>query len=231
MHRAMKNIKSNHFLNGEFASEEIYEAEGVSALSKYRDVNNIGPFFSHESLLSNISLPSIVTDCNRIYYGANQVVKDFNDIFNVVENKVVFKNRKLRERFFDFSKRVFEINPKIFNLRETFSIFDYGLFKFAVSLKSVNDMYDRSKIIISILNFDSDRVIDHAIFGELFGLTPAENRLAAMLVNGKSVIECAEELGVRISTVREQLSNIFAKTRTSRQPELVSMLSKLDLLV
>jgi DNA-binding CsgD family transcriptional regulator len=55
--------------------------------------------------------------------------------------------------------------------------------------------------------------------------------LAVLLINGKSVIECADELGVRISTVREQLSNLFAKTRTSRQPELVSMLSRLDLLV
>lgn len=175
-------------------------------------------------------LPSLLTDGAKMFYGTNESIADFDDLLCIVEGRIVFKNRKMRERFSDFAKKVQEINPKIFNIREAFSIIEYGVFKSTVNLKSINDALERNKILISIIHFEIDRVIDHAVLAELFGLTPAEGRLAAMLVNGKSVIECAEELGIRVSTVREQLSNLFAKTRTSRQPELVSMLSRLDLL-
>lgn len=227
----MIHRKINYVPSGELATEEFAPFGGECDSLVAGFPASSGPFFSHKDLLSNIPLPSILTDGTKMYYGSNESVTDFEDLLCIVEGRIVFKNRQMRERFSDFATKIKEINPKIFNIRETFSIIEYGVFKSTINLKSVNDMFDRNKILISIIHFEIDRVIDHAVLAELFGLTPAEGRLAAMLVNGKSVIECAEELGVRVSTVREQLSNLFAKTRTSRQPELVAMLSRLDLLV
>jgi len=54
-----------------------------------------------------------------------------------------------------------------------------------------------------------------------FGLTPAEARLAVNLVTGKSLRSAAAKLGISYETARSQLKNIFNKTGTGRQAELV----------
>jgi DNA-binding CsgD family transcriptional regulator len=60
----------------------------------------------------------------------------------------------------------------------------------------------------------------------LFGLTPAEARLAGLLVEGQSVNEIAEGLKLSRETVRNQLKIVFAKTGAHRQGELVALLSQ-----
>lgn len=67
-----------------------------------------------------------------------------------------------------------------------------------------------------------------SILSELFGLTPAEARLAMYIGSGKRPTEAADELAVSHNTVRCQLSNVFAKTSTRRQADLVRLLSLLD---
>jgi len=54
-----------------------------------------------------------------------------------------------------------------------------------------------------------------------FDLTPAEIRTLGRLLGGSSPAEIADELGVALPTVRTHLSNIFAKTGTARQLDLV----------
>jgi DNA-binding CsgD family transcriptional regulator len=66
-----------------------------------------------------------------------------------------------------------------------------------------------------------------ALLRTKFGLTTAEAEIAAALSNGSSLNECASRRGVAIPTVRNQLQSIFAKTSTSRQAELVALLSRL----
>jgi DNA-binding CsgD family transcriptional regulator/PAS domain-containing protein len=61
----------------------------------------------------------------------------------------------------------------------------------------------------------------------LYGLTPAETRLAENIVGGLTPAEAAAKLGVSISTTRTQLRALFAKTDTQRQSELVQLLSGL----
>ncbi len=55
----------------------------------------------------------------------------------------------------------------------------------------------------------------------LYGLTPAEGRLLAELVGGRSLEDAARALGVKKETGRKRLANIFQKTQTNRQAELV----------
>ncbi|WP_460479274.1 helix-turn-helix transcriptional regulator [Comamonas humi] len=58
----------------------------------------------------------------------------------------------------------------------------------------------------------------------IFGLSPAETRLLPPLLRGSTPAEVATELGVKISTVRSQLSSIFAKTGATRQQDLIRLL-------
>src|SRR5262249_5329397 len=54
-----------------------------------------------------------------------------------------------------------------------------------------------------------------------FGLTPAEARLALQLVAGETLRAAAAKLGITYETARTELKNIFNKTGTCRQAELV----------
>ena len=57
-----------------------------------------------------------------------------------------------------------------------------------------------------------------------FGLTPAEARLALQLVAGETLRSAGVKLGISYETARTHLKNIFSKTGTRRQAELVVVL-------
>ena len=59
---------------------------------------------------------------------------------------------------------------------------------------------------------------------QIFGLTPAEARLAIELSSGQTLEEIAEKQEINVSTVRAHLKKIFQKTDTNRQAELVRLL-------
>jgi DNA-binding CsgD family transcriptional regulator len=63
-----------------------------------------------------------------------------------------------------------------------------------------------------------------SILQRVYGLTPAEAKLAARLLTGKSVEEAARELGVAESTARTQLKSLFTKLDVRRQSDLVRLL-------
>jgi DNA-binding CsgD family transcriptional regulator len=56
---------------------------------------------------------------------------------------------------------------------------------------------------------------------ELFGLTPAEARLTAALVDGERLEEYADRLKISVNTARTQSKQVFAKTGCGGQVELV----------
>lgn len=58
----------------------------------------------------------------------------------------------------------------------------------------------------------------------LYDLTAAESRVANEVMQGKSLEHCAASLGHSVSTSRNLLKRVFAKTNTGRQNELVSLL-------
>ncbi len=63
--------------------------------------------------------------------------------------------------------------------------------------------------------------VSQPLLRSLFGLSPAEARLASLLVAGKSLENAAKELNISRHTARAQLKSIFARTGTNRQPDLV----------
>ncbi|HSO41990.1 MAG TPA: helix-turn-helix transcriptional regulator [Rhodospirillales bacterium] len=66
--------------------------------------------------------------------------------------------------------------------------------------------------------------IDPMRLCDLYGLSRAEARVAALLAQGHRLDETAQILGVAYETVRKHLKQIFSKTGTDRQAELVRML-------
>jgi DNA-binding CsgD family transcriptional regulator len=70
----------------------------------------------------------------------------------------------------------------------------------------------------SITSLSADRI------SRLFGLSPAESRVAAALCEGMSISEYAVAHGITTGTARFQLKQVLAKTATERQSELVRKL-------
>ena len=58
----------------------------------------------------------------------------------------------------------------------------------------------------------------------LYGLTPAECRVALLLSDGRAPQEIAKMVGVTQNTVRSQIKSIFSKTGVRRQGELIQLL-------
>lgn len=77
---------------------------------------------------------------------------------------------------------------------------------------------------VFISDSDGQHTIDSRLWSICFLMTPAESRLAKLLVAGSSLKESAERLQVSSNTAKTQLRSIMAKTATHRQGDLVRVL-------
>src|SRR5215831_2871223 len=80
--------------------------------------------------------------------------------------------------------------------------------------------YPQTTRLRSLVGKQSSNIRVEAV-ATAFDLTPAEIRTLGRLLGGSSPAEIANELGVAMPTVRTHLSNIFGKTGTARQLDLV----------
>jgi DNA-binding CsgD family transcriptional regulator len=58
----------------------------------------------------------------------------------------------------------------------------------------------------------------------VYGITPAQVRLARLIIAGHDLVDAAERLGVRVTTARTHLQRMFEKTGVRSQPALVRAL-------
>lgn len=77
---------------------------------------------------------------------------------------------------------------------------------------------------VFITDPDQEVAAEAQDLASLYGLTPAEARLAARLARGMSPAQAAGALGLTVNTVRTHLKRIFSKTETRRQSDLVRLL-------
>jgi DNA-binding CsgD family transcriptional regulator len=62
----------------------------------------------------------------------------------------------------------------------------------------------------------------------VYELTAAETRVLERLISGRTPAEIADDLGSGMPTVRSHLSNLFAKTGTTRQADLIRLAAALS---
>ncbi|MGF1639394.1 MAG: helix-turn-helix transcriptional regulator [Rhodospirillales bacterium] len=86
------------------------------------------------------------------------------------------------------------------------------------------DDRDRPAAVLFIGDPDRPAQISPPIVTQLYGLSRAEARVVALLASGHRLDQVAETLGVTYDTVRKHLKQVFGKTGTDRQAELVRLL-------
>lgn len=86
---------------------------------------------------------------------------------------------------------------------------------------------DRPEVAIAYL-FDPEQDLTSLVEPacKYYGLSASETRLTCRLSAGDSLAEAAESLNVREQTARSCLKQVFLKTETNRQAELVSLMLK-----
>lgn len=82
-------------------------------------------------------------------------------------------------------------------------------------------------VLVTLRPASASPTFGAATLGRLFGLTPAEARLALALLTGRSLAEIGAERNVTENTSRTQLSHVLHKTGTANQRDLVRVLSLL----
>jgi len=70
-------------------------------------------------------------------------------------------------------------------------------------------------------------VLLDTVLRNLYGLTPAETRLASRLAAGDGLPDAARQMRIRHETARTQLKSIFLKTGCTSQPQFTHLLTKL----
>ena len=88
---------------------------------------------------------------------------------------------------------------------------------------SPHNISGEAKAIVFVADPEGSPVTTTEVLETLYGLTRAEAALVRLIAKGRSLDEVAAERGVTIHTVRSQLKQVFSKTETSRQGELVHL--------
>lgn len=84
----------------------------------------------------------------------------------------------------------------------------------------------RHRIAAIVFIADSSPRMDAgvSILSDIYGLTAAEAKLVRKLAAGQSPKQIAKSLSLSVNTVRTQLSAVFGKTGTHRQPQLIRLI-------
>ena len=82
----------------------------------------------------------------------------------------------------------------------------------------------KALLLVCIVDPLSEAPLRSEILKSAFGLTTTEADIAVTFANGSTVDEMADRRGIKLSTVRQHLKSIKAKTKTNRQADLMRVL-------
>jgi len=82
--------------------------------------------------------------------------------------------------------------------------------------------------VIFVTDPDQTLEVPADLLQRCYGLTPAEARLTMKLVEGWTLRQISEMLGLTRNTLKTQLASIFQKTGTSRQSQLMMLLLRIS---
>ncbi len=157
---------------------------------------------------------------------SNQI---FDTIFRTVRDRIVFCSASMRSRFEAVVDRAAEggrLGSEIW-VSDVFTQSRPNSMPLLVRILAAPRVDDVAALVV-LFDLERDRHVPEHLLRSAFGLTTAEAALAANLTNGRTLREICDHSKVRISTLRSQLAGVLAKTGTSRQAHLVSLLAKVS---
>ena len=163
-----------------------------------------------------------------INHTANQIFED-NDGVRYARSKIIIADQRIEQKLREACKLMAKSNclhsEDISHLSIRRPSGKPSLNVFVVPIKNNSPLgFDKTSTAMMIFDPIKRSSFSGKIVQTAYGLTPAEAKLAAALMQGGSVEQFASAKLVSVNTVRTQLRNLFAKTETARQGELISLL-------
>jgi DNA-binding CsgD family transcriptional regulator len=171
---------------------------------------------------------SVILDPEHKVVFVNEIARriaESRDGFEFADNRIRIHDTDARHRFQAMLDGDEALLPRSLNL-------DRAGGKHSLQLQLVNiaapAQPPRERAMRAVFITDPDSV-DHLQVGALraiFGFTDSEAQVAEALVHGSSVTEIARQRRVSADAVRFHLKNMYQKTGTHRQAELVQLILK-----
>jgi len=89
------------------------------------------------------------------------------------------------------------------------------------------DVFAGARIVLVLTDLAASPMRSQTMWSIVFGLTPAEARLANLIVLGGGIQHAADTLHISRETARSQLKSVFLKTRTTSQVELTALSARI----
>jgi DNA-binding CsgD family transcriptional regulator len=90
-----------------------------------------------------------------------------------------------------------------------------------------SDTFNGGRAVLILTDLTKPSVSDSKLLAILFGLTPAEAKLAAAIASGIGIDAAAASLRIARETAKSQLKAVFLKTNIHSQPELLALMGRL----
>lgn len=90
--------------------------------------------------------------------------------------------------------------------------------------RSGSERADRPRAALFLSASDRRKRVSETLLMKLLGLTPTEAKVAGSLARGTRTADVAAELGVSQTTLSFHLRNLFQKTGTNRQADLIALI-------
>lgn len=179
-----------------------------------------------ERVLDRITLGlAIVDQSGRVVYanaaGRTWLAKPRD--LRIVEGRLVAESRKVQQRLSGALKAATRERSRKSSVVSLFEDIGNPLLK-AITVIPLDD--DLPHALVALGRQPQDPLLRDLVLQQ-FGLTPAERRLTLSLVSGECLEAAARQSNVKPSTARSYLRQVFEKTGTRRQSELVAMLSSI----
>ena len=98
---------------------------------------------------------------------------------------------------------------------------------YVVSLESLSPrpggQHEVAQVMAVISDTERKAIVSPKLLQVIYDLAPREANLVALLVQGMELKEAAGQLGIQETSARTYLKDVFSKTATHRQAELVSV--------
>lgn len=220
-------------LSGITAREGGLVVATVVDISERKRVEKEGGVFARAQAtmqaFEQLGVPAAVIQYDRRVLMQNPLFAQIGSQFLVTADKMEFSN-KTADRCL-----MANLNGNIDqNIRSVFSIpASNGRAPAIVRLLPIFDASNgalRARLFIVILKpFGVTELRSVDLLREVFGLTPAEARVAACCGAGLRVRQVAERLGRSNQTIRNQLKCVFAKIGVSSQSQLAALITTLSI--
>ncbi|MBV9968722.1 MAG: helix-turn-helix transcriptional regulator [Xanthobacteraceae bacterium] len=182
--------------------------------------------------LDSVGEPAIALGRYGLVLGTNAAAeKLFDDDFRLKDRRLCVKDR-------DANRRLCELADRLTMARDTDPLVESPIMIRRVSKPpliagtipihgAARTPFLGARALLIFRSTNPGPPVAPVLLSELFGLTPAEARVAAMIADGRRPNEIARRLAISRGTVKNQLKVVFQKTSVHRQAELAALLARL----